>query len=81
MQRISKSIPVQKIEYIDYICPKCGSDSFYMSTSNKEDALNQLPNKDRHHKACCKCKTIFWDFCEPHFEIILEDGRVFPVWR
>ena len=76
MQRVSKSILIQKIEYIDYVCPKCGSNLFYASSSEPDDDLMKLPSRDKYHCACLKCKTIFWDQFIPHFEIILEDGRV-----
>lgn len=77
MQRVLKSIPIQKIEYIDYICPNCGNNLFYNSTTNQNDELMKLSSKDKYHCACNKCGTIFWDMFIPHFEITLEDGRVF----
>lgn len=77
MQRIAKSVPLKKIEFIDYICPNCGHNQFYSAVSDEDDNLMQLPSRDEYHKACCKCKTIFWDKFISHFEITLEDDRVF----
>lgn len=77
MQRISKPISIKKIEFIDYICPNCGNNLFYSATSDETDELMQLPSKDEYYKACCECKTIFYDKFMSHFEIVLEDGRVF----
>lgn len=77
MQRIAKSIPIEKIEFIDYICPNCGHNLFYSSISDKDDELMKLPSRDEYYKACSKCKTIFYDKFMSHFEVVLEDGRVF----
>ena len=81
MQRISKIIPIQKIEYVDYVCPNCGNNLFYSSSSNREDNLMKLSSRDKYHCACTKCKTIFWDRFIPHFEITLEDGKVINFER
>lgn len=77
MQRIANPIAIQDIKFIDYICPNCGSNSFYIGSSNQDDVINNLPNRDQYHKVCSQCKTIYWDMFKPHFEITLEDDRVF----
>lgn len=76
MQRIAKNIPIKNIEFIKYICPNCGCEDFYIATTEKDDPLMNLPNRDDLHKACCNCKTIFWDNYHPYLELIFEDESI-----